>query len=116
MANVSVGRRYYFSSIHTIPQEDFVHGHDYALDINISGPLQEGGWIHSRKDIDKVVQESFILKMDRCWVNDTVLPATGENLAKWAFEEIQKALPKSLKLTTLELHETRKNTFTMISQ
>lgn len=116
MANISLGRRYRFSAIHTIPQEDFIHGHDYSLDINIAGPLNESGWIFSREALDQIVHSSFLSKLDRSWVNDSVLPATGENLAEFAFKSIQKALPQTLKLMSLELHETRKNTFTVLSQ
>ena len=116
MPKMRLGRRYKFSAIHSIPQEDFIHGHNYELEIQLSGPLQESGWITSREIIDELVQTHFLSQFDRKWINETVLPATGENLAQYAYKVISEALPDHLKLEEIELHETRKNSFRIISQ
>ena len=116
MPNVRLGRKYYFSALHTIPQEDFVHGHNYELDVLVSGNIDESGLVFSRETLDQLVKDHFISHFDRRWVNDHVLPATGENLAQYAFDKIADSLPKEVRLVELQLHETRKNSFTAISQ
>ena len=116
MPEVRLGRRYYFSALHTIPQEDFVHGHNYELDVMVSGQIEESGLIFSREKLDELVKAHFISKFDRRWVNDHVLPATGENLAKYAFDKIAESMPDGICLVELQLNETRKNSFTVTSQ
>ena len=55
----TIGREYHFSSAHIIPDHPKcgrMHGHNYKLEVTISGPIKEDGMIMDYSDMDKIIK------------------------------------------------------------
>lgn len=131
-------RRYRFSASHRLHSEQlseadnrelygkcnnpFGHGHDYALEVSVSGPLDHAtGRLIQTEALDRLVREQVLRAFDHRNLNADV-PAfgaavpTSENLAveirRRLTERWKAAIPNSeAVLDRVRLHETRKNIF-----
>ncbi len=90
------------------------HGHNYALEVHISGPIDRGtGMVLNLKEIKKVVEEEVISKLDHKNLNLDVDFMTGiipttENLAHKLFEVLDSKFGGGL-LSRVVLWETPSN-------
>ncbi|MCW3054101.1 MAG: putative 6-pyruvoyl tetrahydropterin synthase [Chthonomonadales bacterium] len=88
------------------------YGNNYYLDVTVTGEIDPmTGIIVNIKDIDQVVREQVVEKLDRKFVNRSVAyfcerPVTPETLLGYVRAQLQDALPPAAKLTALRLEET----------
>jgi 6-pyruvoyltetrahydropterin/6-carboxytetrahydropterin synthase len=91
------------------------HGHNYMLEVTVSGPVDGGtGMVCNLLDLDTVVQEQVLEQFDR--ENLNMLPPfehkvpTTENLCVAIYDILQREF-KSAHLEKVRLEETMMNCF-----
>ncbi len=125
---VTITRRMTFSAGHRIFNENWDdarnfeifgpcsnphgHGHNYALEISVTGPVDsETGMVINLKDMKSIIQKEIIDKVDHKSLNADVpfmkgINPTTENLAHKIWEILSKKLPG---MSRLVLHESENN-------
>lgn len=131
---ISVTRRYRFAAAHVLRSEDFSeeenrriygkcanrngHGHDYGLEITVSGPLDpQTGTIVPIEQLDVLVRERILDRLghrflnEDPWFEDSV--PTAENIVLAVRRALSEALDgcSSAHVQKVRLHETRRNAF-----
>jgi 6-pyruvoyltetrahydropterin/6-carboxytetrahydropterin synthase len=86
------------------------HGHNYVLRAAVEGPLDPAtGMVVNIKDVDDVLQERVVARMDQRSLNDEVPgiqgPPTLENLLGYLAQELRE-MPAGCALVRLRLYET----------
>ena len=89
-----------------------IHGHNYVLDITISGPINiKSGFIINLKDLNLLVNSKIISIMDHSqiekdikWFNNRQ-PST-ENMVVFIWQQLEKHIPKPACLYSIKLQET----------
>ena len=112
MPKVFLTRRYKFSAAHRLHSETLSeeenrrvygkcnnpagHGHNYCLEVTVTGPVDpETGMCSDVEELDRVVKESVIEKLDHKHLNfeveefDGRVP-TGENIVQVVWEILSK--------------------------
>lgn len=92
----TISRRYHFESAHWLPMvgDDHkchrIHGHNYELEITVSGELRPNGFLIDFWDLDKEVQP-LIEAVDHRVLNDIdgLHNPTAELIAAWFLEKLQ---------------------------
>ncbi|MDE3054758.1 MAG: 6-carboxytetrahydropterin synthase [Gemmatimonadota bacterium] len=77
------------------------HGHSYACEVTVRGPIEErSGMIVDLADLDRVLERDVRSRFDHANLNLDIpefaegrLMPTGENLARFIFETVQRGLP-----------------------
>lgn len=93
-------------------EEPQVYGHNYLLDVTVSGKIDPStGIIVNIKEIDRVVRERVIDRLDRKSIHRQAAefcgwPITPESLAAWIADMLQSSLPAEVTLTAVRLEET----------
>lgn len=108
----------------------FIHGHEWRLQVWVgSNGLNKNGMVLDFKDLDTLMKEKVVDKLDHsllCYIDDAVLmkivdenkdfkaysfpfETTAENLARWIYEEMEKALPSNVSLVIVKLWESPKS-------
>ena len=88
------------------------YGNNYYLDVTVTGDIDPlTGIIVNIKEIDHVVREQVVEKLDRKFVNRSVTyfcdrPVTPETLLDYVREQLEGVLPSAVRLTALRLEET----------
>ena len=89
-----------------------VHGHNYVLNITITGPInQDSGFIYNIQEIKKIVQTKVISILDHSQIQSDVKwfegkqPST-ENLVLFIWEKVASEIKKPAKLYKIKLRET----------
>ena len=78
------------------------HGHSYVCDVTVSGPIDDTtGFVVDLGVLDRILKEQVKDRFDHRNINmdvpefaDGKLVPTGENLARFIFERVDRALPK----------------------
>jgi 6-pyruvoyltetrahydropterin/6-carboxytetrahydropterin synthase len=90
------------------------HGHTYALEVTVEGPVQpEAGWVMDFADLKRVVSERVVKPCDRKNLNVDVpflagVNPTAENIAVKIWDELAPAVAPA-RLVRVVLHETERN-------
>ena len=89
-----------------------LHGHNYLLDIQISGPINpESGFIIDLKNLDSIVKTYVIDVMDHSQIEKDIAwfesqqPST-ENMVIFIWQQIAHRIPKPSTLYSIKLQET----------
>jgi 6-pyruvoyltetrahydropterin/6-carboxytetrahydropterin synthase len=107
---MEIFKKFTFEAAHRLPNVPAghkcarLHGHSYSLEVHVSGqPDAELGWIMDFADITKAV-EPIISQLDHYYLNeiDGLENPTSENIVRWAWPQIKKALPALSKLAISE--------------
>ena len=128
----SLTRRYRFAASHRLdssafsPEENrrlygkcnnpYGHGHDYALEVTVEGPVDANGQIVSREALDELVERQVIRLVDHKNLNLDVeefgktVPTT-ENLASFIERRLRGDWNLAAKLKRIRIIETARNTF-----
>lgn len=131
---ISVTRRYRFPAAHVLRSDRFSdadneriygkcanpsgHGHDYGLEITLTGPLDpESGAIVPLAQLDELVRERVLGRLSHKllnedpWFRDAV--PTAENIAVAVHRELSNAFEDGTQARVLRvrLRETRRNAF-----
>ena len=89
-----------------------IHGHNYTLDITISGPINdESGFIVNLAELNKIVKLHVLDVMDHSQIQldipwfESKQPST-ENMVVFIWEQIVTKIPNPAKLKSIKLRET----------
>ena len=89
-----------------------IHGHNYQLDITISGqPSEESGFIVNISELKRIVDENVINILDHSQIQEdiewikTKQPST-ENLVIFIWDQINPYITGKMKLHKVKLRET----------
>jgi len=124
-------RRYMFSASHRLHSDEFSpeqnlaiygkcnnpygHGHNYTIEITVSGPVDEGtGMVCNLVDLDGFVQKEILERYDHQNLNllkdfGTLVPTT-ENLCVAIYEIVKRGFGKA-HLDRVRIEETLMNSF-----
>lgn len=130
---ISATRRYRFPAAHVLRRADLDeaenrrlygkcanpngHGHDYALEVTVSGPVDpDSGRVLEPARLDELVERSLLRRFSHRLLNDDPLfrerVPTAENIARVAHELLREALGAGdVRLRRVRVRETRNNTF-----
>jgi 6-pyruvoyltetrahydropterin/6-carboxytetrahydropterin synthase len=128
---VELGRRYHFSASHRLHSEHlseeentrvfgkcnnpFGHGHNYTLEVNISGKVDPAtGMIVNLADLDGYVESAVLQALDHKSLNEEVAAfrekvPTTENLCIEIYERLKSF--SHARLERVRIEETRNNSF-----
>jgi 6-pyruvoyltetrahydropterin/6-carboxytetrahydropterin synthase len=88
------------------------HGHTYTCAVTVDGPIDEGtGMVIDLAILDRVLQTEIVDRFDHRNINVDVpefgegqMIPTGENLARFIFDQVQSALG-SVRVRTVQIDE-----------
>lgn len=89
------------------------HGHSYVCDVTVRGPIDERtGMLVDLGVLDRVLAEEVRARFDHRNINvevpefaDGRMVPTGENLARFIFERVQRSLGSSVTVTSVTVAE-----------
>ncbi|CAH8531626.1 unnamed protein product [Schistosoma rodhaini] len=95
------------------------HGHNYKLEITVSGPIdQRTGMVMNISDLKSVIQKHVLDLLDHKNIDEDVeyfkknsIVSTTENLAVFVWSQLVNAVPNNL-LYEVKIWETEKNIVT----
>src|SRR5438046_5376395 len=123
MATASLTRRISFSAAHRYSRPEWsdeknastfgacawpkFHGHNYVCDVTVSGPIDDKtGFLVDLGVLDRILKEQVKDRFDNRNINldvaefgDGKLIPTGENLARFIFERVERELPEPVRVT-----------------
>jgi 6-pyruvoyltetrahydropterin/6-carboxytetrahydropterin synthase len=108
----SVSKIFTFDSAHSLRDYNGpcknIHGHTYKLEVKIEGEIDNRGLIMDFHDLNRIVKEEIIVKLDHFYLNDIFeFNPTCENIAVWIYEKLEKLITKhKCNLTLVKLWET----------
>ena len=113
---IIIGKIFSFSAAHRLPHHEGQckrhHGHNYKLEVEVTGPRQhEGrskGMVMDFDDLENVVRAAVLSKYDHKNLNEFVGNPTAEVMIEDMAKAIQSGLPKGIELIFLKLWETEK--------
>jgi 6-pyruvoyltetrahydropterin/6-carboxytetrahydropterin synthase len=118
LASATLTRRVSFSAAHRYSRPEWsdeknattfgacawpnYHGHTYVCDVTVGGPIDEAtGFVVDLGVLDKILTKQVKERFDHRNINldvpefgDGKLIPTGENLARFIFERVDRELPK----------------------
>jgi len=70
-----------------------MHGHNYVIEVGITGEPDSKGWLIDFWDLDRIVKPIFETLDHHC-LNDIagLSNPTAENIARWVYDNIDTAL------------------------
>jgi len=130
---ISMTRRYRFPAAHMLRRADYSevenqrvygrcanpngHGHDYALEITVSGPVDPAtGRVLEPTRLDELVERTLLRRFSHRLLNEDPLFAeqvpTAENIARAAHALLRELVAAGgVHLRRVRVRETRNNTF-----
>jgi 6-pyruvoyltetrahydropterin/6-carboxytetrahydropterin synthase len=91
------------------------HGHNYMLEVTVDGDVDpETGYLIDMKVLKDAIREQVVQDVDHRHLNlevpwlDGIIP-TSENLARVFFGRIADGLPAGVRLASVTVHETERN-------
>jgi 6-pyruvoyltetrahydropterin/6-carboxytetrahydropterin synthase len=129
MPSASLTRRVSFSAAHRYSRPDWsdekniktfglcawpnYHGHTYVCDVTVAGPIDDTtGFVVDLGVLDQILKREVKEKFDHRNINldvpefgDGKLVPTGENLARYIFERVERELPKPAHVVRVRVGE-----------
>ena len=129
MATSSLTRRVSFSAAHRYSRPDWTdeknastfgacawpnfHGHSYVCDVTVAGPIDgTTGFVVDLGVLDRILKEQVRDRFDHRNINldvpefaDGKLIPSGENLARYIFEQVDRKLPKPASVVRVTVGE-----------
>lgn len=115
---VTIVRRYDFEAAHRLPfvpdghKCKTMHGHSYALDVHVTGDVQEAGpevgMVVDFGVVDEVAR-SLVRSLDHRPLNEVHPNPTVENMAPWVHRCLVNGLPNGLQVR-VHFHEGPRST------
>jgi 6-pyruvoyltetrahydropterin/6-carboxytetrahydropterin synthase len=91
------------------------HGHNYVLEVTVEGEVDpDTGYLIDMKDLKEVLRTSVVDEVDHRHLNIEVpwlagVNPSAENLARVFYERIAPNLDEGLRLASVTVHETDRN-------
>lgn len=109
-----IGNRYEFISGHWLPNVPDghkcrrPHGHNYEMEVVVTGEIQYTGFIIDFYDLDEIVKP-LLEKLDHQMLNDIdgLENPTAEIIAAWFRVHIQNMLPSDTECVRVQIWETK---------
>lgn len=60
-----------------------MHGHNYRIEVTITGRVTEQGFVVDAEEIDRWVGSAIMQQLDHRTLNDVIEQPTAENIAMW---------------------------------
>ena len=113
---ISIGKIFSFSAAHQLPHHEGqcrdLHGHNWKLDVEVTGPIQISGsskeMIMDFQDLDYTINEAIIKIHDHKYLNVIYTNPVAENMIEDMVNIIQANLNPDITLVSLTLWETEK--------
>jgi 6-pyruvoyltetrahydropterin/6-carboxytetrahydropterin synthase len=118
MPRMTVVRRFEFCASHFLPGHpgpcDQLHGHNYVLEVGVSGAVKESGFIIDFGELKRIVIDEVVCKIDHTHLNKNralhsifrTVP-TAENICLWITSKLTPALMgRGVRLHFVKLWET----------
>jgi 6-pyruvoyltetrahydropterin/6-carboxytetrahydropterin synthase len=129
MSSASLTRRIAFSAAHRYRRPDWsdeknartfgacawpnYHGHTYVCDVTVGGPIDDTtGFVVDLGILDEILRKRVKDRFDHRNINldvpefaDGKLVPTGENLARYIFEQVERELPKPTQVLRVTVGE-----------
>jgi 6-pyruvoyltetrahydropterin/6-carboxytetrahydropterin synthase len=129
MPTASLTRRVLFSAAHRYRRPDWseeknsstfgacsspnFHGHNYACDVTVTGPIDEAtGFLVDLGELDRILESEVMARFDHRNINlevpefaDGKMIPSGENLARFVFEKVQARLQGKAKVSRVTIAE-----------
>lgn len=106
---VSIIRRYSFEAAHRLEWHQgkcyTLHGHSYVLEIEVTGPVDDRGVVMDFAELDAVVEERVVSRLDHTYLNDLLDNPTVELVALVIGDWLDDA---AIGWSTLRLWETER--------
>ena len=89
-----------------------IHGHNYILDITISGPIDiDSGFIINLKELNYIVHDNVIDIMDHSQIEKDIkwfkgMQPSTENMVVFIWEQLYRNIPEPARLHAIRLQET----------
>src|SRR5690606_270938 len=71
-----------------------LHGHEYIIEVGLSGPLNEAGLVIPRPEMDFEVQTKLVKPYDKTFLNDKVGNTSGEIIAQHFYRVLRDNFSK----------------------
>ena len=89
--------RFRFDAAHHLPDYDGkckkVHGHTYFFEVCCAGSeLDENGMLFDTEDLEEIVKERILSKLDHSDLNETLENPTAENIAIWIYGQLKDSI------------------------
>ena len=111
-----IGKIFSFSAAHSLNSHTglcrSLHGHNYKLEVRVSGPVEMDqsspsyGMIIDFGDLKSIVRSEVLIFLDHKHLNDSYNNPTAENMVQSIAATLQQELPSGVKLTMIKLWET----------
>jgi len=128
---ITLSRRYRFPAAHVLRSDAFsdaenariygkcsnLHGHDYNVEISVTGPLDPSGRVIAPERLDALVDEHVLTPLAHTNLSEHPLFAervsTAENVARVVYERLAGPIARetAARLQSVRIQETRKNGF-----
>ena len=69
-----------------------LHGHTWRFSVTLGAELRDDGIAFDFRDLEKIVMERVVERLDHTHLNDIIGQPSAENLAVWIWEKL-KDLP-----------------------
>lgn len=103
-------REFRFEAAHTTDTNaacQSLHGHSYRLRVGLEGqPDPATGYMVDFDQVEAIVREQVLDRLDHGYLNDTLAVPTSENIAVWVWRQLEGRLPG---LAEVALWETVEN-------
>lgn len=106
-----IRRSYGFEASHQLTRHpgrcQRLHGHSYRFVVEVEGPIEpEQGMVIDFGDLDTLVTEHVLDRLDHYHLNDRMENPTAEWIAVWIWRALQDGLPglRSIELFEMEGH------------
>jgi 6-pyruvoyltetrahydropterin/6-carboxytetrahydropterin synthase len=131
VGRVLLTRRYSLPALHTLAGVGFsdeenrrvfggcsrLHGHDYQVEVTVTGPVDPlSGLLIGRDRLDELVLDRLIDPLRGTNLSDRFKHTTGEALAVEFHRILSSQLPPPLRLRSVQVHETAKNSFRVLDE
>ncbi|MEK4477176.1 6-carboxytetrahydropterin synthase QueD [Paenibacillus sp. FSL R7-0048] len=111
---VTIGKEFLFEAAHKLPKEEVygscqnLHGHRYELAVEVTGDVNDLGWVCNFKELKAIVKENVIERYDHAYLNDYFDLPTVEIMAVHIFNVLSEKLRnKPYDLNRIVLYETQ---------
>ena len=107
---MDIFKAFTFEAAHMLPQVPEghkckrLHGHSFRVEIHVTGPVEEKGWVMDFAEIKEAWQPMHGV-LDHHYLNEVkgLENPTSENIARWIWVRLKPDLPG---LSKIVLHET----------
>lgn len=103
-----VRREYRFEASHQLPRHPGrcrrLHGHSYRFVVDVEGPIEpEQGMVVDFGDLDRIVAEHALSRLDHHHLNEFIENPTAEWIAVWIWRTLTPHLPGLRRLELFEM-------------